>query len=130
MKPDPVTLARDLLRHTLHGPPPLDTTMALAEAVVAMDGDLAALRIEHEAQSAIIDGLRATVSDCQDAHQHLLDTVVSGLNEDVKEARRGRDELRAALRLIRSGAGPHDNWSDEVREGWSRVDAALAGASK
>ena len=55
MTTDPVTLARDLMRHTLHGPPPVATTMLIAEALVKADADLAALRIEHKAHAALLD---------------------------------------------------------------------------
>ncbi len=35
--PDPVQLAKDLVRETLHGPPPVSTTMALAAYIVTLD---------------------------------------------------------------------------------------------
>ena len=58
MKPETVQLARDLMRHTLHGPPPIATTMALAEAVIAGAADLAALRVEHETVKGLLTATR------------------------------------------------------------------------
>ena len=83
MTTDPVTLARDLMRHTLHGSPPISTTMAIAEALVKADSDLAALRIEHKAHAALLDITRrdrdearqevAALRDPENRHRTLLE---------------------------------------------------------
>lgn len=121
---------------------------AVAEELERLRADLAALRVEHEAVCKDRDDERGYFGDIGkrlDTLWNLLCSNDSALPKDImtevepgghlidEAARllqmvaRERDELRAALSLIRSGAGPHDDWSDEVREGWRRADAALAG---
>ena len=122
---------------------------AVAEELERVRADFAALHIEHEAVRKERDDDRDYIDDIAkrlDALWDLLCSNDSALPKDIMvEAEPGshlideaarllqmvareRDELRAALSLIRSGAGPHDDWSDEVREGWRRADTALAGA--
>lgn len=136
MKPETVQLARDLMRHTLHGPPPIATTMALAEAVIAGAADLAALRVEHEAVCKERDDERGYFGDIGkrlDTLWNLLCSNDSALPKDImtevepgghlidEAARllqmvaRERDELRAAL-LNERGEG------EPPSEGWARND--------
>lgn len=116
---DPVTLARDLMRHTLHGSPPIATTMLIAEALVKTDADLAALRIEHEAHAALLDAARGDRDEARSRLRHvaqmLIEVVGAGGPMDAEAAAEKavaaimeRDALRAQVAdLTRLGASIH-----------------------